>query len=183
VLENGEFQRVGETQERSLPFPGDCRHQSRPAARKSGREFPGRLVSIGCRCFTIEVPSLREMDEDRTLLLEHYRKFYAGQAKLPPFALDDAAQKAWRDYHFPGNVRELRNVVIPADHQVRWPEAVTPRNSSPSSIWKRRPTGDPDCSRDPDAHRAAQRHLQRERSFKSRRDAQGLGTGLHSRRR
>src|SRR5258706_11537354 len=52
------------------------------------------------------------MDEDRSLLLEHYRKFYAEQAKLAPFALDEAAQKAWRDYHFPGNVRELRNVVI-----------------------------------------------------------------------
>jgi len=42
------------------------------------------------------------MEDDRALLLEHYRKFYAEQAKLPPFALDEASQKAWRAYHFPG---------------------------------------------------------------------------------
>jgi len=31
---------------------------------------------------------------------------------MPPFSLNEGAQKAWRDYLFPGNVRELRNIVI-----------------------------------------------------------------------
>jgi two-component system nitrogen regulation response regulator GlnG len=29
-----------------------------------------------------------------------------------PVVLDDAARKAWRDYAFPGNVRELKNIII-----------------------------------------------------------------------
>jgi DNA-binding NtrC family response regulator len=33
-------------------------------------------------------------------------------AKMPPFHFDDTARKRWRAYTFPGNVRELRNIVI-----------------------------------------------------------------------
>src|SRR6266496_4381819 len=111
VLENGEFQRVGETQQRfsrSRVIAATNRDLRQEVRKGNFRADLYHRLSV----FTIEVPSLREMEEDRTLLLEHYRKFYAEQAKLPPFALDEAAQKAWRAYHFPGNVRELRNVVI-----------------------------------------------------------------------
>src|SRR5258706_4299138 len=111
VLENGEFQRVGETQQRfsRSPVIAATNRDLRQEVRKGNfRADLYHRLSV----FTIEVPSLREMDEDRALLLEHYRKFYAEQAKLAPFALDEAAQTAWRDYHFPGNVRELRNIVI-----------------------------------------------------------------------
>ncbi len=110
VLENGEFQRVGETQQRfsrARVIAATNRDLRQEVRNGSFRADLYHRLSV----FTLGVPSLREMDDDRSLLLEHYRKFYAEQAKLPPFALDDAAQKAWRDYHFPGNVRELRNVV------------------------------------------------------------------------
>ena len=62
--------------------------------------------------FTLGVPPLREMEGDRRVLLEHFRRFYAEQAGVQPFALDPAAERAWNDYPFPGNVRELRNIVI-----------------------------------------------------------------------
>jgi len=45
-------------------------------------------------------------------LLEHFRNFYATQAHRPPFKLDPAAVDAWNRYSFPGNTRELRNIVI-----------------------------------------------------------------------
>lgn len=31
---------------------------------------------------------------------------------MQPFVLTPEAQRVWEDYHFPGNVRELRNIVI-----------------------------------------------------------------------
>ena len=62
--------------------------------------------------FSISVPPLREMGDDRTLLLARFTRFYAEQAKLAPFALDEKANELWRSYPFPGNVRELKNIVI-----------------------------------------------------------------------
>jgi len=60
----------------------------------------------------LAVPPLRELDRDKVLLLEHFRRFYAAQLGVPPFALDEAATQRLLQYPFPGNVRELRNIVI-----------------------------------------------------------------------
>jgi len=62
--------------------------------------------------FTLGVPPLREMDGDKLLLLEHFRRFYAEQSAVQPFSLDQDAERRWLAYSFPGNVRELRNIVI-----------------------------------------------------------------------
>jgi len=59
-----------------------------------------------------EVPALRELGEDKALLLKHFRELYARQAGIRPFEFDSRAHALWLDYNFPGNVRELRNIVI-----------------------------------------------------------------------
>ena len=48
----------------------------------------------------------------QVLLLDHFRRFYAEQTGFPPFSLDAQARDRWLRYAFPGNVRELRNIVI-----------------------------------------------------------------------
>ena len=58
------------------------------------------------------MPALRELSDDKQLLLDHFRMFYAEQIGTQPVELDKDALRMWRDYPFPGNVRELRNVVI-----------------------------------------------------------------------
>jgi DNA-binding NtrC family response regulator len=62
--------------------------------------------------FTISVPALRDLGDDKCMLLDHYREFYAQQGVVQPFDLDRNAMDLWLDYSFPGNVRELRNIVI-----------------------------------------------------------------------
>jgi DNA-binding NtrC family response regulator len=62
--------------------------------------------------FTLSVPPLREMEGDKEVLLEHFRRLYATRSEVQPFELDPAALARWTRYDFPGNVRELRNVVI-----------------------------------------------------------------------
>ena len=62
--------------------------------------------------FTIDVPPLRDLGDDKRLLLDHFRDFYARQAAVKPFELDAKAMALWLEYGFPGNVRELRNIVI-----------------------------------------------------------------------
>jgi DNA-binding NtrC family response regulator len=61
------------------------------------------------------VPPLRDLSDDKLLLLEHFRQRYATPTSVParePFTLDDDSRRIWLEYGFPGNVRELRNIVI-----------------------------------------------------------------------
>src|SRR6267143_253213 len=164
VLENGEFQRVGETQQRfsrSRVIAATNRDLRQEVRKGNFRADLYHRLSV----FTIEVPSLREMDEYRALLLEHYRKFYAEQAKLAPFALDEAAQKAWGDYHFPGNVRELRNVVIRLATKYAG-QKLSVAELEPEFDLEAQGDGGPGLPSDPGTLiEQAQRHLQRERSF------------------
>ena len=111
VLENGEYQRVGEaTTRKSNARIIAATNRDLKLAVRSGtfRTDLYHRLSI----FTIQVPPLRTLGEDKLLLLEHFKAFYAGQAQRPPFDLDPAALEAWKSYPFPGNTRELRNIVI-----------------------------------------------------------------------
>ncbi len=111
VLENGEFQRVGETQGRvsnARVITATNRDMRNEIRHSRFRADLYHRLSV----FTISVPSLRELGEDKLLLLDHYRQFYAQQIGTQPVELNDDALRLWREYPFPGNVRELRNIVI-----------------------------------------------------------------------
>ncbi|HWA14318.1 MAG TPA: sigma-54 dependent transcriptional regulator [Burkholderiales bacterium] len=111
VLENGEYQRVGETQGRKstarviAATNRDLRQEVR-----AGR-FRGDLYHR-LSVFSIAVPPLRELADDKIRLLEHYAAVYSQQTGVKPFQLDRKSQELWGQYGFPGNVRELRNIVI-----------------------------------------------------------------------
>ena len=111
VLENGEFQRVGETASRfsNSRIIAATNRDLRKEVRE-GR-FRGDLYHR-LSVFSVHVPPLREQDEDKTVLLEHFRAHYAREVGVTPFTLSPDAKKLWEEYHFPGNVRELRNIVI-----------------------------------------------------------------------
>jgi DNA-binding NtrC family response regulator len=106
VLENGEYQRVGETQRRAARcrvIAATNRDLRRAVREGSFRADLYHRLSV----FTLSVPPLRELENDKLLLLEHFRR-----RSERPFELDEAATARWLRYHFPGNVRELRNIVI-----------------------------------------------------------------------
>ena len=111
VLENGEYQRVGETQTRvSTARIVAATNRDLRQEMRAGRFRADLFHRISV--FTVAVPPLRETGLDRLLLLEYFRKTCAASARTEPFALAPAAQSLWLDYGFPGNVRELRNIVI-----------------------------------------------------------------------
>lgn len=111
VLENGEYQRVGETQTRvSRARIIAATNRDLKAEVKAGRFRADLYHRISV--FTVSVPPLRDMGNDRERLLDHFRLLYAQQNQSAPFSLDADAAALWHGYAFPGNVRELRNIAI-----------------------------------------------------------------------
>ncbi|MGH8543912.1 MAG: sigma-54-dependent transcriptional regulator [Gammaproteobacteria bacterium] len=109
VLENGEYYRLGETQPRrsQARVVVATNLDLRTAVRRGSfrHDLYYRLSVLA-----IQVPPLRERGEDCLLLLEHFQRLYA--ASVAPFSLHEAARQDLLSYAFPGNVRELRNIVI-----------------------------------------------------------------------
>jgi len=61
--------------------------------------------------FTVKIPPLRERPEDIPLLAEHFLSMFAKEMGIQKPALSEEAEKKLAAYHFPGNVRELKNVI------------------------------------------------------------------------
>ncbi len=111
VLENGEYQRVGETTTRTsrARIIAATNRNLRDAVRAGTfRSDLYHRLSV----FPISVPPLRELGSDKLILLDHFRAYYAQQIKQAPFELSPEALQLWEHYSFPGNNRELRNIVI-----------------------------------------------------------------------
>ncbi|MCP5145486.1 MAG: sigma-54-dependent Fis family transcriptional regulator [Gammaproteobacteria bacterium] len=109
VLENGDYYRLGETTLR--------RSEARVIAA-SNRDLREAVRTGSFRAdlfhrlsvLTISVPPLRARGADWAILLEAFQRQYA--RNVAPFQLADDARSLLAGYHFPGNVRELRNIVI-----------------------------------------------------------------------
>lgn len=110
VLESGEYQRLGETQRRHTrtrviaATNRDLRDEVR-----NGRFRPDLYHRLSV--LRIYMPPLRKLGEDRIHLFEHYLQDFCRQMKLPACRLDPQAYMLWLQYDFPGNVRELRNII------------------------------------------------------------------------
>jgi len=59
----------------------------------------------------LNIPALRERPEDIPLLVEHFTSRLARQMGIPQPRLSEAAFEALSTYPFPGNVRELENIL------------------------------------------------------------------------
>jgi DNA-binding NtrC family response regulator len=110
VLEEKSFIRVGG----SLPIPSDFRlisatHRDLPPLIKEGQfreDFFYRINVI-----TIHIPPLRERLEDIPVLADHFLKRYVEETGKHLEGFTQRALSLLTSYHWPGNIRELRNVI------------------------------------------------------------------------
>ncbi len=79
----------------------------------------------------IRMPPLRERREDIPLFLEHYLARFAGELGRPPARLSPEAERLLAAWSYPGNVRELANVVERAATLCEG-ELVQPRDLPPA---------------------------------------------------
>ena len=61
--------------------------------------------------FTVEVPPLRNRREDIPLLAQHFLQLFAGEMRLDTPMLSPEAVQMLSGHDYPGNIRELKNVV------------------------------------------------------------------------
>ncbi len=109
-LENREFQRVGGTETLRV----DVRviaatHQDLAKLVEEGRFRQDLYYRINQ--VEIELPPLRERREDIPILAQHFVDVVCEELGLPPKRLSPAALARLELYSFPGNVRELRNII------------------------------------------------------------------------
>jgi transcriptional regulator with GAF, ATPase, and Fis domain len=110
VLTTGEVVRVGST----VPRPVDVRivaatNRDLEAEVEQGRfrqDLYYRLAVV-----PVTVPPLRERADDVPLLAEHFLEGAARELKTRRRVLSPEARQALLHYPFPGNVRELRNLM------------------------------------------------------------------------
>jgi hypothetical protein len=81
-------------------------------ARKSAPAASAPTSTTACRSSPSPCPACAKWAMTACCLLEHFARLYADKAQRPPFTLSPAARQLWMAYSFPGNVRELRNIVI-----------------------------------------------------------------------
>ena len=61
--------------------------------------------------FTVTVPPLRDRPADIPLLVDHFLQMFAAEMGVETPALSDEVLSTLASYPFPGNVRELKNII------------------------------------------------------------------------
>jgi DNA-binding NtrC family response regulator len=61
--------------------------------------------------FELFIPPLRQRDQDIDLLINHFFEHFVKLHGRPQLKLSDQAREKLRKYAWPGNVRQLRNVI------------------------------------------------------------------------
>ena len=59
----------------------------------------------------VHLPPLRERGNDVILIAKHFLDQFAKDNQMPPFKINQEAQAKLLQYHFPGNIRELKSII------------------------------------------------------------------------
>ncbi|MDV7211421.1 sigma-54-dependent Fis family transcriptional regulator [Azotobacter beijerinckii] len=110
VLQERELERVGDSQTRKV----DVRvvaatHEDLLKAVREGR-FRADLY-YRLNVYPVHIPALRERREDIPLLIEHFLEKMHASYQKKTLGLSDRALDACLGYDWPGNIRELENLI------------------------------------------------------------------------
>jgi two-component system, NtrC family, response regulator AtoC len=110
VLEEGAFRRVGGL--RDVPLDARVIAASNRDLKTESEEGKFRLdLYYRLSVIQINIPPLRERGNDILLLADYYINFFNERLRRKVKGLSPEAAKAFLSYRFPGNVRELRNII------------------------------------------------------------------------
>jgi two-component system response regulator AtoC len=110
VVQDGEFSRLGgkaDVQVNVRLIAATNRDLESAVAQGQFREDLYFRLNV----VTINLPPLRERREEIPLLIDHFLKKYAVQYNRPHTSVSDDLHRQLLDYKWPGNVRQLENMV------------------------------------------------------------------------
>jgi two-component system response regulator AtoC len=110
VLQEHTFERVGGTE----TISGDFRvlaATNRNLVATVREELFREDLYYRLNVVSIEVPPLRERRSDVVVLAEHFLRLYSEANGLPPIGFSEDAVLMMQTYSYPGNVRELENMI------------------------------------------------------------------------
>jgi DNA-binding NtrC family response regulator len=110
VLEEKTFRRLGEVRDRRVDIWLIAATHQDLAAMVGEKRFRGDLY-FRISTLTLRIPPLRERAEDVPALAEEFLRGIAAELDRPPLALSTGALSRLQDHPWPGNIRELRNVL------------------------------------------------------------------------
>lgn len=110
VLETGEFIKVGSSKvEKTDVRVVAATNLDMITATKNGRfreDLYYRLNTV-----PIRIPALRERRDDIPLLFRKFASDCAEKYNMPPIILTEDARQMLKDYYWPGNIRQLKNIT------------------------------------------------------------------------
>ena len=110
VLESGEMVRLGANDTRHVDVrlisATNCDLDQMVRERRFREDLYFRIKGV-----QIHLPPLRQRREDIALLAHHFVEHYAKQMNKPAIGLTQEAQALLMGYDWPGNVRQLMNVI------------------------------------------------------------------------
>ena len=110
VIEDGSFVPLGGTAEKRV----DVRILAATNADLQAKIVEGDFredLYFRLAAFTVPVPPLRERPADIPLLVNHFLKMFATEMAIETPVLSSEALSTLTAYAFPGNVRELKNII------------------------------------------------------------------------
>jgi two-component system response regulator AtoC len=110
VLQEGEVRRIGEERPRVIDvrvIAATAKDLSQEVKKGTFREDLFYRLNV----IPIHIPPLRERKDDIPLLIDHFIKKYNKQCSLHIEGITSPARKCLMHYSWPGNIRELENVI------------------------------------------------------------------------
>jgi DNA-binding NtrC family response regulator len=110
VLEEHRFERIGGTSSIEVDVRLICATNRTLADDVKGGRFREDLF-FRVNVFPVTIPPLRARREDIDALTDFFVQRFARELNKPGLKITDEARAALRDYHWPGNIRELQNCI------------------------------------------------------------------------
>ena len=110
VLQEQEFERLGGTRTTKINVRLVAATNRDLVQMVADREFRSDLF-YRLNVFPVQVPPLRQRREDIPVLVRYFAQKYARQMKRTVDSISAETMTALTNYHWPGNIRELENLI------------------------------------------------------------------------
>jgi DNA-binding NtrC family response regulator len=110
VLQERKFRRLGGRQEQSVDVRVIAATNVNPAEAVKNTKLREDLY-YRLNVFAIELPPLRQRKDDLSLLVQAFLAEFNDRNNKSVSAVDSSAMRMLEQYNWPGNVREVRNVI------------------------------------------------------------------------